>query len=208
MAGFLVLSASGFALAAAAGEQSVGALIPGLLLQGLGLGVVLTVNDPTGLSAVPENDRGQAAGTINTTEQLGGAVGIAALTAIEVGAAERISYERLAERGVEPTAAQVEKFKEFLLQAEQMGRANVTIDSEVIRFAVRDSVLAHVDSFRITFLTAAGIALLGALTCFILVRREDRLYEAPVFSRRSRWFWATAGLGPGITRHPPPEDDR
>jgi MFS family permease len=208
VAGFLVLSASGVALAAAAGEQSVGPLIPGLLLQGLGLGVVLTVNDPTGLGAVPENDRGQAAGTINTTEQLGGALGIAALTAVEVGAAERISYERLADRGIEPTGAQVERFKEFLLEAEQMGRANVPIDSEVMRVAVRDSVLAHVDSFRITFLTTAGIALLGALTCFILVRGEDRLYEVPVFSRRSRWFWATAGLGPGITRHPPREDDR
>jgi hypothetical protein len=78
----------------------------------------------------------------------------------------------------------------------------------VIRVATDDSVLAHVDSFQITFLTTAGIALLGALTCLILVRREDRLYEPPVFSRRSRWFWATAGVGPGITRHPPPEDDR
>jgi hypothetical protein len=78
----------------------------------------------------------------------------------------------------------------------------------VIRVAVRDSVLAHVDSFQITFLTTAGIALLGALTCLILVRREDRLYEAPVFSRRSGWFWATAGLGPGITRRPAPEDAR
>jgi EmrB/QacA subfamily drug resistance transporter len=208
VAGFLVLSASGVALAAAAAEQSVAALIPGLLLQGLGLGVVLTVNDPTGLGAVPENDRGQASGTINTTEQLGGAIGIAALTAIEIGAAERISYDRLADRGIEPTAAEVERFKEFLLQAEQEGRQNVPIDSEVIRVAVRDSVLAHVDSFRITFLVAAGIALLGALSCFILVRREDRLYEAPLFSRRSRWFWATAGLGPGITRRPPAEDDR
>jgi EmrB/QacA subfamily drug resistance transporter len=208
VAGFLVLSASGVALAVAASEQSVGPLIPGLLLQGLGLGVVLTVNDPTGLGAVPENDRGQAAGTINTTEQLGGALGIAALTAVEVGAAERIAYERLADRGIEPTDAQVERFKEFMLEAEQMGRANVPIDSKVIRVAVDDSVLAHVDSFQITFLTTAGIALLGALTCLILVRREDRLYEAPVFSRRSRWFWATAGLGPGITRRPAPEDDR
>jgi hypothetical protein len=208
VAGFLVLSASGLALAAAAGEQGVGPLIPGLLLQGLGLGAVLTVNDPTGLGAVPENDRGQAAGTINTTEQLGGALGIAALTAVEIGAAERISYERLADRGIEPTGAQVERFKEVMLEAEQMGKANVPIDSEVIRIAVRDSVLAHVDSFRITFLTTAGIALLGALTCFILVSGEDRLYEVPVFSRRSRWFRATAGLGPGITRHPPPEDDR
>jgi EmrB/QacA subfamily drug resistance transporter len=203
--GFLVLSASGAALAAAAAEQSVGALIPGLLLQGLGLGVVLTVNDPTGLGAVPESDRGQAAGTINTTEQLGGAVGIAALTAVEIGAAERIAYERLSDRGIVATEAEVDQFKEFLLQAEQLGRTNVPIDSEVIRVAVRDSVIAHVDSFRITFLIAAGIALLGALSCFVLVRREDRLYEAPVFSRRSRWFWATAGLGPGITRRPPPK---
>ncbi len=118
MGGFLVLSASGAALAAAAAEQSVGALIPGLLLQGLGLGVVLTVNDPTGLGAVPEGDRGQAAGTINTTEQLGGAVGIAALTAVEIGAAERIASERLSDRGI--TATDAEQFKEFLLKAEQL----------------------------------------------------------------------------------------
>jgi EmrB/QacA subfamily drug resistance transporter len=205
--GFLVLSASGVALAGGAGEENVAALIPGLLLQGLGLGVVLTVNDPTGLGAVPEQYRGQAAGTINTTEQLGGAVGIAALTAVEIGAAERISYERLGDRGIQPTEAEVDRFKEFLLQAEQLGRENAPIDSKVLRVAVRDNVLAHVDSFRLTFLIAAGIALVGALSCFILVRREDRLYEVPVFSRRSRWFWATAGLGPGITRRPP-EDSR
>ena len=205
--GFLVLAASGLALAAAAGEQSVGALIPGLALQGLGLGVVLTVNDPTGLGAVPEKDRGQAAGTINTTEQLGGAIGIAALTAVEVGAAERITYDRLADRGIEPTGAQIDQFKEFLLRAEEAGRANIPADSEVVRTAIRDNVLAHVDSFRITFLTSAGIALLGAVVCFILVRREDRVYGAPVFSRRSRWFWASAGVGPGITRRPPQEDD-
>jgi EmrB/QacA subfamily drug resistance transporter len=201
--GFLVLSASGVALAVAAAEQSVGPLIPGLLLQGLGLGVVLTVNDPTGLSAVPEPDRGQAAGTINTTEQLGGAVGIAALTAVEIGAAERIAYERLGDRGIQPTEAEIDRFKEFLLQAEELGRQNVPVDSERLRIAIREDVLAHVDSFRITFLSSAGIALLGALVCFFLVRREDRLYEAPVFSRRSRWFWASAGAGPGITRRPP-----
>ena len=59
------------------------------------------------------------------------------------------------------------------------------------------------------FAITAGIALLGALACFLLVRRDDRVYEAPVFSRRSRWFWASAGAGPGITRHPPqyPDDD-
>ena len=207
VAGFLVLAASGATLAAFASEQSVAALIPGLLLQGIGLGVVLTVNDPTGLGSVPEKDRGQAAGTINTTEQLGGAVGIAALTAIEVGAAEHITYERLADRGIEVTDAQIDQFKEFLLKAEEAGRANVPADSEVVRTALNDNLLAHVDSFEITFLTSAGIALLGALVCFVLVRRDDRLYEEPVFGRRSRWRWTTSGAGPGITRRPPDDSD-
>jgi hypothetical protein len=170
--------------------------------------VVLTVNDPTGLGAVPEDDRGQASGTINTTEQLGGAIGIAALTAIEIEAAERISYDRLADQGIQPTATQVERFKEFLLQAEQQGRQNVPTEfGGPSRRGPRQRGRPR-RLLRITFLSAAGIALLGALTCYILVRKEDRLYEAPVFSRRSRWFWATAGLGPGITRRPPPEDDR
>ena len=208
VAGYLVLAASGVALAAAAGEQNIGSLVPGLVLQGIGLGVVLTVNDPTGLGAVPENARGLAAGTINTTEQLGGAVGIAALAAVEIGAAERITYNRLADRGIEVTDAQIDRFKEFLLQAEQEGRRNVPNDSDVVRVAIQDNVLAHVDSFRITFLTCTGIALLGAVVCFILVRREDRLYGVRVFGRRSRWIWASSGLGPGVTRKPPAEVDR
>jgi MFS family permease len=207
VAGYLVLAASGLALAAGVGEQTVGALIPGLILQGLGLGVVLTVNDPTGLGAVPPDAQGTAAGTINTTEQLGGALGIAGLTAIEIGAAERITVERLADRGIEPNPEQIDRFKEFILQAEQAGRGQTPVDTRVIRAAVEDNVLAHVDSFRLTFLTSVGIALVGALVCFVLVRREDRFYKGPVFGRRSRWVWAHAGATPAVTRHPPPERD-
>lgn len=206
VAGFLLLAASGLALAWAVADQSVLALIPGLALQGMGLGVVLTVNDPTGLAAVPPESAGEAAGTINTTEQLGGAVGIAALTALEVGAAERITYDKLAERGVEPSAGQIDQFKEFLLDAEQAGRSQAQIDSEAVRVAVGDNVLAHVDSYRITFFTTTGIALLGALVCFLLVRKGDRFYDGPVFGRRSRWVIANAGTSPGVTRHPPQDD--
>jgi hypothetical protein len=168
--------------------------------------VVLTVNDPTGLTAVPSESRGEAAGTINTTEQLGGALGIAGLTALEVGAAERITTERLLDRGIDPTPEQIDRFKEFILQAEEAGRNQTGMDSTVVRVAIEDNLLAHVDSFRLTFLTSAGIALLGALSCYVLVRRGDRLREGPVFSRRSRWVYATAGRSPAVTRHPPPSD--
>jgi EmrB/QacA subfamily drug resistance transporter len=203
VAGFLILAASGVALAAGAGDQSVGALIPGLTLQGIGLGVVLTVNDPTGLGAVPPESSGEASGIINTTEQLGGAIGIAALTALEVGAAERITMDKLAERGIHPTAEQVDRFKEFLLEVEQSGRSHTAVETETVRAAIEDSVLAHVDSFQLTFYTTAGVALLGALVCFLLVRREDRYYAGPVFTRRSRWVLANAGRSPAVTREPP-----
>jgi EmrB/QacA subfamily drug resistance transporter len=205
--GYLVLAASGLALAAGVGEQTVGALIPGLVLQGLGLGVVLTVNDPTGLAAVPPDAQGTAAGTINTTEQLGGALGIAGLSAIEVGAAERITYERLSDRGIDPSPEQIDQFKEFILHASEAGRGQTAVDSRVVRAALEDNVLAHVDSFRITFLTTVGIALLGAMVCFVLVRRDDRFYGGPVFARRSRWVWAHASASPAVTRHPPAERD-
>ena len=49
------------------------------MLQGIGLGIVLTVNDPVALGSVPAQDQGQASGVNDTGEQLGGAVGIAIL---------------------------------------------------------------------------------------------------------------------------------
>ena len=55
------------------------ASLPGLLLYGGGLAIVLTVNDPVSLSDVPEAAEGQAAGVSATAEQFGGALGIAVL---------------------------------------------------------------------------------------------------------------------------------
>ncbi len=97
------------------------ALIPGLLLQGLGLGIVLTVNDPTGLTAVPAKDTGEAAGMINTSEQLGGALGIAVLSAVELGVNFHHLDSKLAEQGVHPTPQQTEHARELIVEAEQTG---------------------------------------------------------------------------------------
>jgi EmrB/QacA subfamily drug resistance transporter len=193
--GFGILSASGLALALAASSQAVGPLIPGLLLQGIGLGIVLTVNDPTGLTAVPEQDRGQAAGIINTTEQLGGALGIASLTAIEVGYASHATLAKLADKGLHPTPDQVARFREFILQAEQSGLHHAH-QSKVVRVGIDAFLQAHVDAFRLTFLVTAGIALVAAVLCLVFVRRVDRVAERRVFGRRSRWAYAADSARP------------
>ncbi len=199
--GFLVLGGSGVALALATPQASAWWLIPGLLLQGIGLGIVLTVNDPTGLNSVPERDAGQAAGMINTSEQLGGAIGIAVLTAVEVGYYKHLVFSRLADVGIHPTSEQIERFTEFIQKAEQHGLSHVR-QSRLVHETISYANAAHIDAFQLMFFVSAGIAVAGALACFALVRRTDRVTEGPIFGRRSRWVAANVGRTPGITRRP------
>ncbi len=205
--GFLVLAASGAVLAASVSQESAVALIPGLLLQGLGLGIVLTVNDPTGLTAVPPEDSGEAAGMINTSEQLGGAIGIAALTAVELGTNYHEIHTKLAAQGIHPTPEQNERFQEFILHAEQSGLKNLP-EPHLIQTSIGVVVEAHVTAFQVMFTVSAGIALLGAIASLLLVRKTDRVKRGPVFSRRSRWIYASQGRSSAITKRPPLGSDR
>lgn len=119
--GFLVLAASSFSLAAAFPAQSLWPLVPGFVLQGIGLGIVLTVNDPTGLGSVPAEDQGQASGVIDTSEQLGGAVGIAVFSVVLLHVYFGRLFELLAERGITVTPGEMRQGREFVLRAEQEG---------------------------------------------------------------------------------------
>ncbi len=206
VAGFLVLAASGIVLAVSVSSESAVALIPGLLLQGLGLGIVLTVNDPTGLTAVPAKDSGEAAGMINTSEQLGGALGIAILSAVELGVNFHTLDHKLAEQGVtHPTPEQVNRARELIVQAEQSGLKHLP-ESGFLRIIEPDVIASHVAAFQTTFAVSAGIALLGALFSLILVRKADRI-KTGVFTRRSRWLFVGQGRSPTITRRPPASID-
>jgi EmrB/QacA subfamily drug resistance transporter len=202
VAGFGVLAVSGLALGLGATGDSAAALIPGLLLQGLGLGVVLTVNDPVGMNAVADPDRGQAAGIINTAEQLGGAVGIAGLSALQLGYYFHLLYARLASRGIHPTAAQSKTVHDFIAKAEQKGLDNIP-QNRVVHTVFHDLVSSHAQSFQVAFYASAVIALVGALACALLVTEQPRTLDHPIFGRRSRWITANAAATPALTRLPP-----
>jgi EmrB/QacA subfamily drug resistance transporter len=203
--GFLVLAASGIVLAVSVSSESAVALIPGLLLQGLGLGIVLTVNDPTGLTAVPDKDSGEAAGMINTSEQLGGALGIAILEAIELGVNFAKLQDHFDEHGIHPNAHQNEVGRNLILEAEQNGLNNLP-HTHILDLIKPDVIASHVTAFEVTFYASAVIAILGAIVSLVLVRKRDRLKPeaAGVFTRRSRWIFATSGRSPAITRRPAP----
>jgi hypothetical protein len=200
--GFVVLAASCFALGVAFEQASYAVLIPGLVLQGIGLGIVLTVNDPTGLSAVPPGDQGQAAGVIDTSEQLGGAIGIAVFTVVLLHTYVDSIFEQAANFGVRISDEEMRAGHEFALRAEQHGFNQVDVPGGLPAEFAEGCKGGHADAFRFTFVLMGAIALVGAALSYLLVRRDDQVRHWRVFSRRSRWTWALTGQRPGLTRKP------
>jgi EmrB/QacA subfamily drug resistance transporter len=64
------------------GGSYVGDLLPGFLLTAVGLGFSFVPISIAALAGVPAGEAGLASGLINTSQQIGGALGIAALSAI------------------------------------------------------------------------------------------------------------------------------
>jgi hypothetical protein len=65
-------------------------------------------------------------------------------------------------------------------------------------------VAGRQEDVEATFFASSGIALLGALVTFVLVRKNDRL-KTPgpgVLSRRSRWIATGVGRSPAVSRRP------
>ena len=91
---------------------------------------------------------------------------------------------------------------DFIAQAEQRGLRNVPQNPAVQQ--VYDLLLAaHRESFQLAFLVSAGLAVVGAVCSWVLVRWDQRTVFGPVFGRRSRWIRATpGGVGEGVTRLP------
>jgi Na+/melibiose symporter-like transporter len=57
-------------------------LLPGLLVTGLGLGAGFVALSIGALEGVPARDAGLASGLVNTTQQVGGALGVAVLSTV------------------------------------------------------------------------------------------------------------------------------
>ena len=140
-------------------------ILPGLLLYGIGLALVLTVNDPVSLDSIPDAQQGQASGVSATAEQCGGALGIAVLYSIFHAAYvsrlnERVDAGSLPDLTPNSGAA----LKGTLDAAEASGLKFGSIDP-----ALRDYILFARDAsntgFSVTFIT---IAVLAAIACGLM----------------------------------------
>ncbi|WP_329047437.1 MFS transporter [Amycolatopsis sp. NBC_01488] len=84
-AGFLYLTGIGAEAAYAT------AVLPGLLMAGLGLGTVFGSTMRSAAAGVPPAQAGVASATVNTTQQIGGSIGIALLTSLSLAASGEIA---------------------------------------------------------------------------------------------------------------------
>jgi EmrB/QacA subfamily drug resistance transporter len=66
-----------------------GNIAPGLILLGLGMGATFVSVTIAATSGVPQHESGLASGILNTSQQVGGAIGLAVLTGIATSSATR-----------------------------------------------------------------------------------------------------------------------
>lgn len=179
--GFAILAAAGVALAigvqsmpsAGGGDATSGylALLPGLLLYGIGLSIVLTANDPVTLDTIPDADEGQAAGVSATAEQAGGALGIAIVYALFHAAYVDQLHERIdASSLANLTDAQYEQLRAAIQHAEETGLRPAHFDPAYVDY-LRPAFAASQHGYVVAFLTVAAIAAVGAVVTAWLVRR-------------------------------------
>ncbi len=86
-----------------ADETYVGSILPALIIAGLGFGLIFAPAIATATFGVPEDEAGIASAMVNTSQQVGGSIGVALLSTISASA---ISAQ-LAGLNGQPTPAQV-----------------------------------------------------------------------------------------------------
>ena len=144
---------------------------------------------------------------INTAEQMGGALGIAILTALELGIYFHQLDDAFAEHGIHPTEPQYDKVRDFVIEAEQRGLNHVPEsaarppgprrpDRRPAHRRLPDHLRRQLPRSPCSGRSPASSSSAG----------RTRVAEGPIFSRRSRWIYANTGRTPAITKHPPPPD--
>lgn len=143
------------------------AFLPAMIVLGLGMAVSVAPLTTRVMSAVDEQHAGTASGINNATSRIAGMLAVAVLGSAAVGVFGSALDARLRQLPVEPEIrraldAEVPRLAEATVPKGIGGAARQTLEQ-----ALKES---FVDSFRMTMIVAAGLALIGAV-CARWMRR-------------------------------------
>lgn len=82
-------------------------ILPGFIIMGLGMGASFVAMTIAATAGVPKSESGLASGLINTSQQIGGALGLAILTAVAASRTKDVLAQASAEAGGRPDVAAV-----------------------------------------------------------------------------------------------------
>jgi EmrB/QacA subfamily drug resistance transporter len=172
--GFAILLASTLLLAWSVHSAAYLPLLPGLLLYGVGLSLVLTANDPVSLDTVPVSDHGQASGVSATAEQFGGAVGIAGLYLIFHASYLSELQSKIASSPLpHMTPQQAAQFKNSLIAAESTGLRVNSFGSSIAHYLL-PARAASEDGYSLAFITVSVLCLVALVVMIRLIRKPPR----------------------------------
>ncbi|MEU9773476.1 MFS transporter [Streptomyces sp. NPDC047968] len=116
-------------------------LLPGLLLQAIGLGLAFVPVTLLATSGVPESDAGLASGLYQTVQEIGGAIGLAAMSALAVW---RTGQEMTGSGAGPDVSAQVAGFRLAFLAGSLVMVAGAVLFAALLRKRHVDPVMADV----------------------------------------------------------------
>ncbi|MER7663792.1 MULTISPECIES: MFS transporter [unclassified Streptomyces] len=171
-AGLLLIGAGTLLEMLLTGTSGWTALLPGMLLTGIGVGIASPILASAALAAAPASRAGMAGGAANTFRQLGFAVGIPVVGAILSGAIGR----KLADNGSfadsDAAAELVTGGRSASVVAELPAQAQAAGAR-----AVEDAYAAGLDQ---VFLVSGLAALLAGVLVLLLVRRSPEHHDTAV----------------------------
>lgn len=195
--GFALLAVAGVLLAVGMPANTFWPLLPGLVVYGVGLAVVLTVNDPVSLDTVAERDHGQASGVSATAEQGGGAIGIALLYALLHLTYLQTLFAGIEERGLPPlTPERGVELRDALAEAQQTGLEVSRFDPRVAEY-LEVARTASDRGYMVAFLAVTLLAVIGAVTSAWLVRRPPPPDTALADAEVPETAWGAEADQPG-----------
>ena len=174
MTGFAILALAGVVLAWGTNSNEYLQVLPGLLLYGVGLAFVLTVNDPVSLDTIPDTEQGQASGVSATAEQGGGALGIALLYALfHATYVNRLESIVNADRRIKDLTTKSSIALKNAIQAAESTGLKPSHFSHQLQQYLFPANAASEHGYAVAFMASSVIAILGFVAVAGLVRRPS-----------------------------------